>query len=137
MSWRHDSSPRSQTRWTTAPARCRTAGVIKVATGAGDPTPLQREAIIAAAHAQRVTGCPIITHTEAGDDATHQVELFAEHGADLSRVVLSHCDRNADPAYHRTLLQSGVCLEYDQHFRQLCRGDPRSSGRCWTCWHRS
>lgn len=95
------------------------AGVIKIASNG--------EGLIAAAQAHHVTGCPIITHVESPDDAMHQAELFATQGVDLSRVTLSHCDGNPDIGFHRALLQTGVCLEYDQHFRQLRRGDTSAS----------
>ncbi len=102
-------------------------GVIKVAGGGGgggrgslDDT--EREAFHAAADAHRRTGCPILTHTEGDADALEQAELLCDAGADLSRVTLSHCDKNPDPQYHRDLLATGVRLEYDQHFRQLRRG---------------
>jgi len=40
-----------------------------------------------------------------------------EHGADPDHIVLSHCDRQPDPRYHRDLLATGVRLEYDAAFR--------------------
>lgn len=99
------------------------AGVIKVASGGDTPTSIERERFAAAAIAQRETGCPILTHTAGGHDAFEQIACLRKHGANLAHVVLSHCDKTVDAAYHRELLQSGVCLEYDQHFRQLARGE--------------
>jgi predicted metal-dependent phosphotriesterase family hydrolase len=99
------------------------AGVIKVASGGDTLTRIERERFAAAAIAQRETGCPILTHTAGGHDAFEQVVCLRKHGANLAHVVLSHCDKTVDAAYHRELLQSGVCLEYDQHFRQLARGE--------------
>lgn len=95
------------------------AGVIKVASGADRLSSFEVELFMAAAIAQNETGCPIITHTEAGPECFEQVGLLLDNGAVPSKVVLSHCDRNSDIAFHRALLQSGVILEYDQHFRQL------------------
>jgi phosphotriesterase-related protein len=31
--------------------------------------------------------------------------------------VLSHVDKNKDPVYHKDLMQTGVYVEYDSHFR--------------------
>jgi len=92
------------------------AGVIKVA-GTQPMTDHQREAFIAAAEAQHRTGCPIITHTERGAGGLEQARLLIEHGADPDHIVLSHCDRQPDPRYHRELLATGVRLEYDAAFR--------------------
>jgi 5-phospho-D-xylono-1,4-lactonase len=93
------------------------AGVIKVAGGHGKLTPHQREAFSAAGEVSRRTGCPIITHTEQGTAGEEQVNLLLNSGAHPTQVVLSHTDRLPDIAYHRSLLSSGVTLEYDHHFR--------------------
>jgi phosphotriesterase-related protein len=93
------------------------AGVIKVAGGHGKLTPHQREAFSAAGETSRRTGCPIITHTEQGTAGEEQVNLLLNNGAHPTQVVLSHTDRLPDIAYHRSLLSSGVTLEYDHHFR--------------------
>ncbi len=99
------------------------AGVIKVAGGERRLTDHQREAFIAAAEAHRRTGCPVLTHTEAGTDGWEQTELLLDHGADPAHVVLSHVDRQPDPNYHRDLLSAGVRLEYDSAFRWADRPD--------------
>lgn len=93
------------------------AGVIKVAGSRDRLTGSERRNFRAAARTQVATGCPILTHTEAGTAAIEQIEILAENGADLSHVVLSHLDRNPDLDYHRSVLQSGVRLEYDSAFR--------------------
>ena len=97
------------------------AGVIKVASSGEWLTSQEKERFVAAALAQQQTGCPILTHTAGGRDAYEQVAVLLGNGAAPSQVVLSHCDKNADASYHRELLEAGVCLEYDQHFRQLSR----------------
>jgi 5-phospho-D-xylono-1,4-lactonase len=97
---------------------CDACGVIKIAGGKDHLSDFERCAFRAAAVAHRATGCPIITHTENGTAAMEQVDLLVDQGGcDSSRVTLSHVDRIADPDYHRALLQRGVTLEYDGHFR--------------------
>ena len=91
--------------------------MVKVAGGLGKLTPHQQEAFAAAAETSRRTGCPIITHTEQGTAGEEQVRLLLDGGAHPSQVVLSHTDRRPEIPYHRTLLSSGVTLEYDHHFR--------------------
>ncbi|MEM8739336.1 MAG: hypothetical protein AAGG38_12815 [Planctomycetota bacterium] len=97
------------------------AGVIKVAGGRGRLDALQREAFAAAGRASAETGCPIITHCEAGTAGPEQIDRLLEAGADPRHVVLSHCDRIPDRNYHADLLRTGVTLEYDNHFRTLQR----------------
>lgn len=99
------------------------AGVIKVASDSVRLSAAERERFVAAAMAQRQTGCPILTHTAGSHEAYEQVAILVGNGATPSQVVLSHCDKNPDLNYHRELLSSGVCLEYDQHFRQQARNE--------------
>jgi 5-phospho-D-xylono-1,4-lactonase len=99
------------------------AGVIKVASEGDRLSSAERERLVAAAIAQKHTGCPILTHTAGGREAYEQVAILVGNGATPSQVVLSHCDKNPDVKYHRELLSSGVCLEYDQHFRQHGRNE--------------
>jgi phosphotriesterase-related protein len=93
------------------------AGVIKVAGSADGPSPRDARIFEAAAIAQRATGCPILTHCEAGTGALEQATLLASKGADLSHVALSHVDRVVDRGYQREVFATGVSVEYDQGFR--------------------
>jgi len=104
------------------------AGLIKV--GTLDPTldELDRRIFGAAAEAHRRTGAPILTHCEGGRGGMAQVEYLFEVGVAPDRIVLSHTDKVADPAYHRDLMEAGVYLEYDQALRQ----DPaEAQGTAW------
>jgi phosphotriesterase-related protein len=88
-------------------------GVVKFATGADGPSPAERNAAQAAAITHLATGCPILTHTEAGAFATGQLELMAELGVAPSAVTLGHMDRNPDLGLHRELAQAGAFVSYD------------------------
>jgi phosphotriesterase-related protein len=93
------------------------AGVIKVASGGATLSAQEQKLFRAAAQAHRATGCPILTHTEQGQGAMEQIELFAGAGVDLAHVVLSHTDRQPELAYHQRILRTGVKVEYDSAFR--------------------
>jgi 5-phospho-D-xylono-1,4-lactonase len=93
------------------------AGVIKIATSGERPNDHEHKVIEAAVIAHRQTGAPILTHTEQGEGALQQIQLFRDLGASLAHVVLSHTDRKPDPVYHKEILSSGVMLEYDSAFR--------------------
>ncbi|MEM1211595.1 MAG: hypothetical protein AAGI68_04785 [Planctomycetota bacterium] len=97
------------------------AGVIKVAGGRDRLTDHQAEAFTAAGQVAAETGCPVITHTEAGTAGLEQVDRLVGAGALPEQIVLSHTDAKPESAYHRELLQAGVTLEYDQHFRSLAK----------------
>jgi len=93
------------------------AGLIKLATGDESFTAHQQKIFKAVVNAHLVTGAPILTHTNSGKQAIEQVELFLKLGADISHVVLSHVDKRKDFAFHKELMQTGVYVEYDSHFR--------------------
>jgi predicted metal-dependent phosphotriesterase family hydrolase len=93
------------------------AGVIKVATGQKVPSAHERKIIEAASIAHHRTGAPILTHTEQGEGALEQVQLFQEFGVPLQHVVISHTDRAPDRNYHKEILSTGALLEYDSAFR--------------------
>lgn len=93
------------------------AGMIKLATADDKITEHQKKIFEAVVQAHLETGAPILTHTNGGKLALEQVELFARLGADLSHIVISHVDKNKDLAFHHDLMQTGVYVEYDSHFR--------------------
>ena len=93
------------------------AGMIKLATADDEITGHQKMIFEAVVNAHLQTGAPILTHTNGGKLALEQVELFAKLGADLSHVVISHVDKSNDLAFHNDLMQTGVYVEYDSHFR--------------------
>lgn len=99
------------------------AGMIKLATGDEKITDHQKKIFEAVVNAHQATGAPILTHTNGGKLALEQVALFAKLGADLNHVVISHVDKNRDLAFHHDLLQTGVYVEYDSHFRLRMKGD--------------
>lgn len=93
------------------------AGLVKLATGDEPFTAHQEKIFHAVVNTQKATGVPILTHTNSGKHAIRQVELFNRLGADLNHVVLSHVDKNTNLDYHKALMQTGVYVEYDSHFR--------------------
>ena len=99
------------------------AGMIKLATGDEKISGHQKKIFEAVVNAHHETGAPILTHTNGGKLAMEQVELFLKLGADLNHVVISHVDKQQDLAFHHDLMQTGVYVEYDSHFRFMAKGD--------------
>ena len=70
------------------------AGTIKAASSLNTVTPNEEKVFRAAARAQRATGAPISTHTEAGTLALEKIKLFRCEGADVSPVTIRRVDSN-------------------------------------------
>ena len=76
---------------------------------------------VAAAHLH--TGAPILTHTEYGTCGLEQIALFRRLGVHPSALLISHLDRNPDPALHEEIADAGVYLVYDGVSRIKCHPD--------------
>ena len=74
------------------------------------------KALRAAAIAQRELGAPLYIHPPIFEKQGLRIlDIVADEGADLSRVVLCHCDPTLDaPDYHDAIAQRGAFIEYDQ-----------------------
>jgi phosphotriesterase-related protein len=68
----------------------------------------------AAGRAQLATSATITIHTQVdlGPQGLWVLDVLADSGADLSRVVLAHCDARIDPPYWRSLIERGAVLEF-------------------------
>jgi phosphotriesterase-related protein len=90
------------------------AGVLgEQATGLNEITPHESKCLRAAARAHRQTGLALITHTTHGSMALEQIDLLADEGADLSRVVIGHMDTHPDTDYVLRVAERGVTVAFD------------------------
>jgi len=90
------------------------AGVIKVAT---EPAvdELNEKLLRAAARAHLRTNKPISTHSDVTTrSGLAQIEVFADEGVDLTRVVIGHSGDSDDLDYLKSLLEHGVTLGMDR-----------------------
>ena len=90
------------------------AGVIKAGSSLNKISESEEKVLRAAARAHCETGAPISTHTQAGTMGLAQVKILRQEGAEPSKIILGHVDRNLDWDYHKQLIDSGVNLGYDQ-----------------------
>lgn len=82
-------------------------------------SPIEERVHRAAARAQKATGLTITTHTIACPLGLGQLDIFAEEGADLRRVMVGHCDSYPFLDYHEAVLRRGAYVQFD-----LVRGLP-------------
>ena len=88
---------------------------IKVATDTAGITPNNERVLRAAGYAAAQTGAPITAHTHPADgNGTRILEIFAEEGADLSRVVVAHSGDSPDLTYLRSLMDTGAVMGSDR-----------------------
>lgn len=82
-------------------------------------TPQEEKVFRAAAAAQSQTGVAISTHAALGRPGLKQLDLLQESGADLSRVVIGHCDAclhqdaGRDLEYWLAILERGAYCQFD------------------------
>ncbi|MBO8140757.1 MAG: phosphotriesterase-related protein [Firmicutes bacterium] len=88
-------------------------GVLKCGSWYNVITPQEEKVTRAVARAHKATGAPIWVHTEAGTMALEQLDILEQEGADLSKVTIGHCDRNADLWLHRKIAARGAFVGYD------------------------
>jgi phosphotriesterase-related protein len=85
--------------------------------GVSDHTnPEEIKAVQAAAMAQKITKAALYIHQPIYKTAGHAIlDIIEKEGANLSKVVLCHCDPTLDkPHYHDALAKRGAFIEYDQ-----------------------
>ncbi|MCH8206125.1 MAG: phosphotriesterase-related protein [Chloroflexi bacterium] len=75
----------------------------------------ERKVLQGAAVAQQETGASILIHPGRDDEAPREIlDVLAESGADLGRVIMGHLDRTtADYGVLTAIARSGCYLEYD------------------------
>lgn len=88
-------------------------GVLKIATSYNAISEFERRSVEVVAEVHRISGLPVITHTEQGTFAHQQLDLLEEYGVDASRVALSHLDRNPDHVLMQELASRGAYLIFD------------------------
>ncbi|POP43208.1 phosphotriesterase-related protein [Superficieibacter electus] len=90
------------------------AGIIaEIGSSVNTITPDEAKMFAAAAIAHRETGRPISTHTSFSTMGLEQLALLKNHGVDLSRVVIGHCDLkdNLDAIFR--MIDQGAYVQFD------------------------
>ena len=92
------------------------AGQIKCAVSQLFIHPNEEKALLAAALAQKITGAPIWIH-HGGIMGMEILDILENAGADLSKVVLGHMDRNPDPYDYKRIAKRGSIMSLDNFAR--------------------
>jgi len=79
----------------------------------------ENRVFVAAAKAQKKTGVAISTHASLGRAGHAQLNVLERAGADLTRVVIGHCDAHwhedieLDLSYYLPILERGAYCQFD------------------------
>jgi phosphotriesterase-related protein len=99
------------------------AGAIKIATGAPQVSAYERKLVTAGARAAKITGVPVISHTQDGCCGHDQIDIVTGEGVPAGQLVVGHSDGNSDPAYHRGLAERGAFVGFDRFGISLFQPD--------------
>jgi|ThiBio_1000_plan_1041568.scaffolds.fasta_scaffold01386_10 phosphotriesterase-related protein len=89
-------------------------GAIKVATGENVVSPYERKILTAAARASKITGVPLISHTEKATCGHDQIDIATGEGLTASSLIVGHSDGRDDPNYQKALAARGSYVGFDR-----------------------
>src|ERR1700756_200392 len=90
------------------------AGVIKIATGHDPATEYEQKMIGVAAEASRITGVPIISHTQIASHGHQQVDIVEAHGGRADCLVVGHSGDRDDSAYQISIAERNAFVGLDR-----------------------
>jgi len=90
------------------------AGVIKIATGSGRPGDYERKLIGVAAEASRLTGVPIISHTDVATHGHEQIDIVESNGGRAECMVVGHSGDRDDFPYQASLAARNAFVGLDR-----------------------
>jgi predicted metal-dependent phosphotriesterase family hydrolase len=76
-------------------------------------SPAEERVLRAGARAHRRTGLPITLHARISRVGLSQLDILAEEGVDLRRVVVGHSDTVPDPDFHELVARRGAWVQFD------------------------
>lgn len=76
-------------------------------------SPAEERVLRAGARAHRQTGLAITLHARASHVGMEQLDILADEGVDLRRVIVGHADTVPDPDFHEALARRGAWVEFD------------------------
>ena len=76
-------------------------------------SPVEERVLRAAARAQKKTGVMLTTHATWGPVGLDQLDILAEEGVDLGRVVIGHPQSYPHFEYHEEIARRGAWIAFD------------------------
>lgn len=98
------------------------AGVIKCAYGHG-PSEYERKMVGVAAEASRITGVPIVSHTNIASHGHDQIDVVEAHGGRADCLVVGHSGDRDDFPYQSSLAQRNAFVGMDRFGIEMVLSD--------------
>ena len=98
-------------------------GVIKIATGEGVVSPYERKVLTAAAKAAKITGVPLISHTENCSCGQDQIDIACAAGLPASSLIVGHSDGRDDHPYQKAIADRGAYVGFDRFGLEMMISD--------------
>jgi phosphotriesterase-related protein len=99
------------------------AGVIKIASGANPKSEYDQKMIGVAAEASRLTGVPLISHTDIATHGHEQIDVVERHGCPSNCMVVGHSGDRDDSAYQISLAKRGAFVGFDRFGLEMILAD--------------
>ena len=99
------------------------AGAIKMATGANTVSDYERKLVIAAARAAKITGVPLISHTQDATCGHDQIDLVTGEGVPACQLLVGHSDGTPDFEYQKSLAERDAYVGFDRFGISLFQPD--------------
>jgi len=99
------------------------AGVIKIASGPDPKNAFENRMVGIAAEASRLTGVPIVSHTNIATFGHEQLDIVEAHGGCAKCTVIGHSGDRDDPAYQNSLAERGCFVGLDRFGLEMILDD--------------
>ena len=99
------------------------AGAVKIATGANQVSEYERKLVIAAARAAKITGVPLISHTQNATCGHDQIDMVTGEGCCAGQLLVGHSDGTTDFEYQKSLAERGAYVGFDRFGISLFQPD--------------
>jgi len=89
-------------------------GLLKIATGDGVVSDYERKLLTAAAKVAKITGVPLLSHTQNCTCGHEQIDIVTGEGNEAHRLLVGHSCGRDDHPYQKSLAERGAYVGFDR-----------------------
>ena len=89
-------------------------GLLKIATGDGVVSDYERKLLTAAAKVAKITGVPLLSHTQNCTCGHDQIDIVTGEGNGAHRLLVGHSCGRDDHPYQKSLAERGAYVGFDR-----------------------